>query len=93
MHRIWMVALLFAVLGAGTAAAQESDDLAAVTYLTRSTVYLSAGSASGIATGQLLHVVRDGVVVTDIRAETVSTRRAACTPTDPSVEIEGVTRS
>jgi len=87
-YRIWLVILWCVLLSAGVAVAQESDDLATVTYLTRSTVYLSAGSASGIVTGQLLHVVRDGVVITDIRPETVSTRRAACTPTDPGVEIE-----
>ncbi len=85
---MFLIISLFVLCSADTAVAQESDDLATVTYLTRSTVYVSAGAASGIAVGQLLHVVRDGAVIVDIRAETVSERRAACTPTDPGVLIE-----
>lgn len=64
--------LLCAVLSAQDASATQ------ITYLTGSTVYLDAGSSSGIAVGDTVAVWRDGELLGSLVVDYTSSGRATC---------------
>lgn len=53
---------------------------ASVTYVSGTTVYVSAGSDDGLAVGGVVEVVRDGAIVARLTVTTVSAHRASCVP-------------
>lgn len=62
------------VLATGSA----PETLASVTYMTLSTIYVSAGSDDGLAIGDELNVVRDNATLGRVRIQEISRHRAAC---------------
>lgn len=72
---------------AGPAAVADWEE-AHVTYVTEQTVYVDAGTAKGIAEGELFEVIRNANVVARLRALVVSSRKAACRREDGEAKIE-----
>lgn len=67
--------------------AETQGDVAVVTYMTLSTVYVNAGRKHGLSEGDLLQVVHEGGVVGSIRVQTLSSKRAACVPVEVGSEL------
>jgi hypothetical protein len=68
--------------------AAAAQGLATITYMTASSVYIDAGSGDGLAAGDIVEVMRDGIVVASLRAEHLSTRKTSCTALSASVELQ-----
>jgi len=52
---------------------------AEITFVTSKSIYVSAGSDKGVAAGDEVTVVRDGVVVARAKVSDISSRKAVCT--------------
>lgn len=68
--------------------ASAAQGLATITYLTASSVYIDVGSGDGLAPGDIVEVMRDGIAVASLRAEHLSTRKTSCTALSASVELQ-----
>lgn len=71
---------------AASAAADWQE--AHVTYLSESTVYVDAGTAKGIAEGDVLEVIRNAGVVARLRVFFVSSHKAACRREEGGATVE-----
>lgn len=92
----WM--LLTPVLCGAAFALAQADEVTAeagtrpagaarVSYVTSASLYVDAGSEDGIVVGQMLEVIRDGVVVATLEVTYVSSHRALCVRKTGEIEI------
>jgi hypothetical protein len=82
-----LVALLLtaAAVEAGPPSAPQAE--AHITYVSGRTVYLDAGSESGLSEGAQVEVVRDGQVVARLVVGTVTAKRSSATLEGDAVEL------
>ena len=78
MARRFLVLLLLLGCGATVTAYAEEPSSAGVTYVTGSSIYIDAGSESGVTVGERLTVMRGEEKVAVVEVREVSARRAVC---------------
>lgn len=79
-------ALLAAVLGSQPAGAEARAVEAEITFVTSKSLYVSAGSDHGVAVGDPVTVVRDGVVIARAEVSDLSGRKSVCTILERSAD-------
>ena len=77
-----LVALLLPVPAGSTFLAEGMAAPPQVTYVSSSSVYVSAGAEEGVAVGDRLAVVRDGTLVAELEVKLTSPHKADCKRVD-----------